>query len=164
MTTWNSRIILRHDADWTFDEDANLDYSLAKGEVGAQITNNVIDVRVGVGNPETPFRNCVQIYAGRIGVDSLPLSVEVPEGSGLSDGTVLRWNPATSQFVPDAEPIAFASSVSGALKYTAANDAWSADSGLFIPDSIDGGAFIVDGPEAVAPSFTSIPTIGAPTP
>lgn len=164
MTTWNSRIILRNDSSWALDEAPELQHLLEKGEVGAQITGDFIDVRVGVVDGGTEFRDCIQIYTGRIGVDSLPLSVVVPEGSGLDDGTVLRWDPSTSRFVPDAEPIAFSSTASGALKYTAATDAWSADAGLFIPDSIDGGAFIVDGPETVAPSFTSIPTIGAPTP
>ena len=164
MTTWNSRIILRNDSDWTLDETAGIDYSLAKGEVGARITGDLIDVRVGVANEGTPFGQCVQLHTGRIGVDSLPLSVEVPEGSGLADGTVLRWDPDTSRFVPDAEPIAFSSAASGALTYTAATDRWNADATRFIPESIDGGTFIADGPETVAPSFTAIPTIGEPTP
>jgi hypothetical protein len=164
MTTWNSRIILRHDADWTLDDTANIDYPLARGEVGAQITGEFIDVRVGVASEGTLFSDCISIYQGRIGVESLPLSVEVPEGSGLDDGTVLRWDPATSRFVPDAEPIAFASAVSGSLTYTAATDRWTADASRFIPESLDGGTFIAGGPETVAPSFTSLPSIGEPTP
>jgi len=164
MTTWNSRIILRHDAYWSGEDSPDIEYSLRRGEVGAQITGEFFDIRVGVTDIETEFSDCIQIYSGRIGSDSRPLSVEVPEGSGLDDGTVLRWDPSTSRFVPDAEPIAFASLVSGALKYTAATDTWSADSGRFIPESIDGGTYIVDGPETAPPSFTSIPTIGAPTP
>lgn len=164
MTTWNSRIILRHDFDWTLDPVANIDYSLAKGEVGAQITDNRLVVRVGVDQTGAPFSECVMIYDGEIVGANTPLSVEVPEASGLADGTLLRWDPSTYRFVLDAEPIAFAASVSGALTYTAATDTWSSDAGRFIPSWIDGGTFIADGPETVAPSFTSIPTIGEPTP
>ncbi len=163
MTTWTSRIILRNDSDWTLDETAGIDYSLAKGEVGARITGDTIDIRVGVAAEGSPFSECVQIHLSTRDVLNRPLSVEVPEGSGLDDGTVLRWDPSVSRFVPDAEPIAFASPVSGMLTYTAATDRWSADSSRFIPASIDGGTFIADGPETVAPSFTSVPTIGEPT-
>lgn len=163
MTTWNSRIILRNDSDWGIDEVAGIEYTLAKGEVGAQITGNRLVVRVGVNPTGTPFSECVLLYDGAIVGANTPLSVEVPEGSGLEDGTMLRWDPSTSRFVLDAEPIAFAASVSGAIKYNAATDTWSSDAGHFIPESIDGGTFVIDGPETVAPSFTSVPTIGEPT-
>ena len=163
MTTWNSRIILRHDSDWVFDTNQQIDHELKRGEVGAEITQGTLVVRIGVDPVGTPFRSCPLIYEGPTSGINSPLSVEVPEGSGLDDGTLLRWDPTTSRFTPDAEPIAFASAASGALTYTASTDRWATDATRFIPESIDGGAFIIDGPETVAPSFTSVPTIGEPS-
>ena len=164
MTTWNSRIILRNDSDWAQGDENNVDFELARGEVGAKITDSYMEVRVGVAEGGAPFSDCVLLIARRIDPDTRLLTVEVPAESGLADGTLLVWDPSTSRFVPEAQPIAFSSAASGALTYTASTDRWTADTNRLVPDLVDGGTFVTEGSEAVAPSFTDVPTIGEPTP
>lgn len=164
MTTWNSRIVLRHDGDFVIDDVANIYATLGKGEVAFAIdSNGRISGRVGVQAGGMPFDECPEVFTGGDGI--IPLSVEVPSGSGLADGSILRWDPATSRFVADAEAITVPTATTGSLSYTSASDEWSIDTASFIPALLDGGAFVGSSPETpVAPSFTTEPTFGEPEP
>lgn len=154
MTTWNSRITLRNDSDFTIDSDSGLTASLEKGEVAFVISpSGRVSGRIGVSELGAPWDECPEIFSG--GTLLFPLSVEVPSGSGLDDGAILRWDPATSRFVADTEPIAVATDTTGALTYTASGDAWSLNPTAFVPTDIDGGAFA--GSAAIAPSFVVEP-------
>lgn len=164
MTTWNSRITLRNDSDFTIDLDSGLTASLEKGEVAFAISpSGRVSGRIGVSELGTPWDECPEIFSG--GTLLFPLSVEVPSGSGLDDGAILRWDPATSRFVADVEGIKIGTTETGALTYTASGDTWSIDTTTFIPHSLDGGAFTGSSTEQpVAPSFVSEPTFGEPEP
>lgn len=157
MTTWNSQIILRSDDSFVIDSQANRYALLERGEVGFAISGGVVSGRIGVSPVRTPWDQCPEIFRGVTLM--LPLSVEVPSGSGLDDGAMLRWDPDTSRFVADVEPIVLRPSETGAVTYTATGDSWSIDTSATVPSMIDGGTFNDD---YVAPSFTSTITIGAP--
>ena len=138
--------------------------TIAKGEVAFAIdSTGRISGRIGVQSGGMPFDECPEIFSGE--ALRFPLAVEVPDGSGLDDGALLRWDPATSRFVADVEPITIPTNQSGTLTYTASGDTWSIDTASFIPATLDGGAFTGSSPEQpVAPSFVVEPTLGEPEP
>ena len=158
MTTWNSRIILRHDGDFIIDDVANVYATLGKGEVAFAIdSNGRVSGRVGVQAGGMPWDDCPEVFSGGTGL--LPLSVEVPSGSGLDDGAILRWDSASSRFIADVEAITVPTDTTGALTYTATGDAWTIDAGTFVPALLDGGSFVGNQPEApVPPAFVTEPS------
>ena len=154
MTTWHSRIVLRNDSDFVIDSTAQLTAVLERGELAFAIdSNGKISGRIGVKDIGMPFRECPEVFSGE--ALRFPLAVEVPDGSGLDDGALLRWDPATSRFVADVEPVRIPTNQTGALTYTASGDTWSIDTSSVIPTLLDGGAYA--GTPVVAPSFVVEP-------
>lgn len=158
MATWTSRIILRNDSSFIIDEGNNESSLLRRGEVGVRVVDGTVQARIGVEGLDA-WQDCPIIFEGS--ALSTPLSVEVPVGSGLADGIVLRWDPATGRFIADAAPIEIPTGQTGALVYDESEDRWEVDSAKRIPSELDGGVFN-DGFEP--PSFTSTITIGEPSP
>jgi hypothetical protein len=154
MTTWTSRIRLRIDDQWSIPQQGFA--TLKRGELGILSSGPLTVIRVGCYEQQ-PWNEAPIIYEGVL-ANGQTLNAEIPSGSGLADGTLLRWDPTDQRFVADATPIEFSSSASGPLTYTDATDTWSVGSG-FIPESVDGGTFNDD---YVAPSFTAIPTFEEP--
>lgn len=152
MTTWNTRVLLRIDDEWSIPQQGFA--TLKRGEIGILSIGPTVIVKIGAYDDQ-PWDEAIPLYTGSL-PGGVPLAVVVPDGSGVSDGTLLAWD--GTAFVADVEGIEFYSSSTGPLTYTASGDSWGVGSG-FVPTTLDGGTFNDD---FVPPSFTSTITIGAP--